>query len=44
MFFDVLFLLWMCNNNIDSDPGVDFENLLAGGQKLGEVNNSFFFN
>ena len=32
MFFDILSLLWMHNDNIDSDPGVDFEIPLTKGQ------------
>ena len=34
MFFVVLFLLRMCNNNIDSERGVDIEIPLARGQTL----------
>ena len=26
MFFDILFLIWMCNHNIDSDLGSRYEN------------------
>ena len=26
MFFDILFLIWMCNYNIDSDLGSRYEN------------------
>ena len=43
MFFDILFLLLMCNNNIDSDLGVEYEILLARGQKFSQFKKSFFF-
>ena len=42
MFFETFFLLLVCNNNIDSDPGVDIEIPLTRGQKLGQFKNSFF--
>ena len=31
MFFDILFLLWMCNNTIDSDPGGRYWNFVGEG-------------
>ena len=34
MFFDILFVLWLCNNNIDSDPGDDVTTPLARGQTV----------
>ena len=43
VFFDILFLLLMCNNNIDSDLGVDIEIPLARDQKFGQFKNSYFF-
>ena len=33
-FFDILSLLLMCNNNIDSNRGVDIEIPLARGQTM----------
>ena len=32
MFFEILLLLLMCNNNIGSDPGIGLEIPLARGQ------------
>ena len=31
MFFDILFVLLMCNHNIDSDPGGRYYNSVSEG-------------
>ena len=42
MFFGVLFLLWLCNNNMDSDPGGSILNVRWRGAKLCLFKNGIF--
>ena len=41
MFFDILFLLWLCNNNIDSDPGGRCYNSVGEGPNYVHVKTWF---
>ena len=42
MFFDSLFLIWICNNNIDSDLGGRYENSVDEGPNFVHLKTEIF--